>query len=66
MIGWNHVYARDAAEAIVNGLLDADLDHLEAEIRNRRDAITFPACPICGEPLKGTVHEHDGIRIGRV
>lgn len=65
MIGWNHVYARDAAEAIGNGLLDADLDGLDAAIRDRRDAIVYPTCPMCGESLKGVVHEHDGIRIGR-
>lgn len=58
MIGWSHAAARDAAEAIANGILDLDLDDLEAEIRDRRDAIAYPSCPLCGEPVKGD-HRHD-------
>jgi hypothetical protein len=62
MIGWNSTQARDAAEAIDNGLCDEDLDGLEAAIARRRDALRYPTCPSCGEALKEP-HLHDGVLV---
>jgi hypothetical protein len=62
VIGWESTQARDAAEAIENGLCDDDLDRLDAATARRRDALKYPTCPSCGEALKEP-HTHDGVLI---
>jgi hypothetical protein len=62
MVGWNTQTGRDAGEAIVNGVLDRDLDALAAAISARRDRLAHPACPSCGEALREP-HVHDGVLI---
>jgi hypothetical protein len=65
VIGWNSTQARDADEAIANGLCDEDLDGLEASVTRRRDAIKYPACPSCGEALK-VPHFHGEYKVERI
>jgi hypothetical protein len=65
VIGWNSTQARDADEAITNGLCDEDLGGLEASLKRRRDALMYPTCPSCGEALKEP-HVHDGVLVAPV
>jgi hypothetical protein len=62
VIGWESTQARDAAEAIENGLCDEDLDRLDAATARRRDALKYPTCPSCGEALKEP-HVHDEVLV---
>lgn len=66
MIGWDSTAARDAAEAITNGRMDEDLEHLRGEINIRiamRDG-EMVTCPQCSEPIKrGFTHDHPPLRI---
>lgn len=62
MIGWNHVWSRDYAEAVVNGLVDDDLERMSTTIQERiKDRDGTPRCPECGGLLEEThVHGAEG------